>query len=114
MIERITFAEQVLQFIDKFSYESFDLPTGFRIINPYIGDQKDQVKKITTAFYHKYYSDAHPRRLILGSSPARRGSAVTGVPFEDAKHLQSETGIFIDKFYINQSSSGFLYDVIVK
>lgn len=112
MIEIMTFAEQILQFNEKLSRRSFDLPSGFKIINPFQGDQKEQVRKVTTAFYQKYYNDTHTRRLILGSSPARRGTAVTGVPFEDAKHLQSETGIFIDKFYINQSSSGFLYDVI--
>lgn len=39
---------------------------------------------------------------------------MTGVPFEDAKHLQNETGIFIDEFYINQSSSDFLYDVMTE
>lgn len=112
MNEKVTFAEQVLQFNDKLSHESLDLPAGFKVINPFNGDQKELVKKISSAFYQKYYNDTRPRRLILGSSPARRGSAVTGVPFEDAKHLQSETGIFIDKFYINKSSSGFLYDVI--
>lgn len=112
MIEKITFAEQILQFNDKLSRKSIDLPAGYKFINPFKGGQKEQVRKVTTAFYQKYYNDTYTRRLILGSSPARRGTAVTGVPFEDAKHLQSETGIFIDKFYINQSSSGFLYDVI--
>ena len=112
MIEKMTFAEQILQFNDNLSHESFDLPDGFKTINPYNREQKEQVKKIATAFYQKYYDDIRPRRLILGSSPARRGSAITGVPFEDAKHLQSETGIFIDKFYINKYSSDFLYDVI--
>lgn len=107
-----TFAEQILQFNEILSHVSLNLPTGYRIINPFAGDQKEQVKKVTTAFYRKYYNDTCPRRLILGSSPARRGTAVTGIPFEDAKHLQSETGIFIDKFYINKSSSGFLFDVI--
>lgn len=112
MSEKKTFAEQILQFNEKLSHESLELPAGYKIINPFAGDQQDQVRKVTTAFYGKYYNDTHPRRLILGSSPARRGTAVTGIPFEDAKHLQRETGIFIDKFYINKSSSGFLFDVI--
>lgn len=112
MTEKKTFAEQVIEFNDNLSKQSFSLPDGFKIINPFAGDQKEQVKKVTTAFYQKYYNDTCCRRLILGSSPARRGTAVTGVPFEDAKHLQSETGIYIDKFYINHSSSNFLYEVI--
>lgn len=108
----MTFANQILQFNEELAHKTFHLPGGFKVINPYKGNQKQQVKEITTAFYQKYYNDIKPRRIILGSSPARKGSAVTGVPFEDAKHLQSETNIFIDEFYINKSSSGFLYDVI--
>lgn len=112
MINKETFAQQILNFNEKLSNQSFDLPAGYRAVNPFNGEKKELVSKVTAAFYQKYYNDSHIRRLILGSSPARRGSAVTGVPFEDAKHLQNETGIFIDEFYINKSSSGFLYDVI--
>ncbi|MGC9249948.1 uracil-DNA glycosylase family protein [Listeria ivanovii] len=112
MKQNKTLANQILQFNEALSLTTMELPTEFRLINPYNGDQKNLVSEITAAFYQKYYNDNKPRRLILGSSPARRGSALTGVPFEDAKHLQNETGIFIEKFYINQSSSGFLYDVI--
>lgn len=112
MIKKNTLAEQILQFYQKLSQEVLDVPTGYKVVNPYNGAQKNNVEKVTTAFYEKYYNDAGTRRLILGSSPARRGSSVTGVPFEDGRHLQSETGIYIDKFYISQSSSGFLYDVI--
>ena len=114
MNKKKTFAEHILQFNDNLSHEELDLPSGFKVINPFKGEQKEQVRKVTTLFYQKYYNDIHTRRLILGSSPARQGSAVTGVPFEDASHLQSETGIFVDNFYINKSSSGFLYDVIKK
>ncbi|EAG9428386.1 SMUG2 DNA glycosylase family protein [Listeria monocytogenes] len=106
------FAQRVLNFNEKLSNKSFELPQGFKVINPYSGEQKEIIRNVTSAFYSAYYNDCKPRRLILGSSPARRGSAVTGVPFEDAKHLQNETGIFIDDFYINKASSGFLYDVM--
>lgn len=112
MSEKKNFAEQILQFNEMLAHVSLALPSGYKIVNPFSGDQQDQVKRVTTAFYKKYYNDTCLRRLILGSSPARRGTAITGVPFEDAKHLQSETGIFIDKFYINKSSSGFLFDVM--
>lgn len=114
MSKNVTFAERVLRFNDELSQVFIDVPAGFDIVNPFGGSQKELVRKVTTAFYQKYYNDANTRRLILGSSPARRGSCITGVPFEDAKHLQDETGIYIDKFYINESSSGFLYDVIRK
>lgn len=114
MVEEKTFAQKVIQFNKNLSKISMELPDDFRIINPFSGKQRELVNEITTAFYKKFYDDKNKRRLILGSSPARRGTAVTGVPFEDAAHLQKETGILIDKFYINKSSSGFLYDVIEK
>ncbi len=114
MTENTTIAKRILQFNEALANCSFDLQEGYRTVNPYSGDQSELVQKITMAFYQKYYNDTKPRRIILGSSPARRGSAVTGVPFEDAKHIQNETGIFIDKFFINQSSSDFLYDVMTE
>lgn len=112
MNRNMTMAERILDFDNKLSQASIVLPEGYRIINPFTGTRKEQIKAVTTAFYQKYYNDGRSRRLILGSSPARRGTAVTGVPFEDAMHLQVETGIVIDEFYINKPSSGFLYDVM--
>lgn len=111
-IEQSTFAGKILRFIDTLRHESLALPAGYRIVNPFVGEQKERVQKITAAFYHQYYNDFYTRRMILGSSPARRGSAVTGVPFEDAGRLQKETGILMEGFSINPSSSGFLYEVM--
>jgi hypothetical protein len=56
--------------------QALALPPGYRAILPPITER-------ATAFYAQYYSDTHPRRLILGSSPARRGSAQSGIPFVD-------------------------------
>lgn len=100
--------EQIILFYNSLENELFNLPLWYKIINPYIGEQKKQVKKVCSLFYQKYYNDGQARRTIFGSSPPRRGSAVTGVPFEDAIHLQNETGIYLDNFYINKSSSDFL------
>lgn len=52
--------------------------------------------------------------MILGSSPARRGTALTGIPFEDAQHLYEETGVLLNGFRVNKSASNFLYEVIEK
>ena len=109
MKKDVTIDQKVLKFYKKLSKVTLDIPEGFKIINPY---NNINVKEITTKFYNKFYNDNKKRRMILGSSPARRGTAVTGVPYEDAAHLQKETGIFIDNFYVNKSSSNFLYDVI--
>lgn len=96
MNERLSFAEKILRFNEELSSKSFDLPDGFKIINPFRGENKKEIMEISKAFYGKYYDDTCTRRLILGSSPARRGSAVTGIPFEDACYLQRETGICIE------------------
>ncbi|MFJ2419196.1 uracil-DNA glycosylase family protein [Streptomyces brevispora] len=107
-----TVARRILQFNEELAETTLKLPPGFTIINPFSGPQKERVREVTTAFYNKYYDDDKPRRLVLGSSPARRGTAVTGVPFEDAKLLESETGVDVDGYAVSRSSAGFLHDVI--
>lgn len=112
--KEVTFGGKVLQFNDYLSNVNVELPEGFFLTNPFNGINKKQINEITKKFYNKFYNDNNYRRLIIGSSPARRGTAVTGIPYEDAKHLQNITGIHIDNFYINKSSSNFLYDIIEK
>ncbi len=112
MIKQKTFADNVLEFNDYLAKISLDLFDNYTISNPFSSNNKEQIKKVTKAFYQKYYNDYNKRFLILGSSPARKGTAITGVPFEDAEHLYKQTGIMIDDFYINKSKSNFLYDVM--
>ncbi len=112
MTKEIKFSDRVLEFNAWLANISFDLFDHYCIRNPFSGEDKEKIKEITSMFYQKYYHDNHKRCLILGSSPARRGTAVTGIPFEDASHLYQETGIMIDDFYIQKNSSNFLYDVM--
>jgi len=112
MAEQKNFSDNVLEFNEWLANIFLDLPDNYSINNPFNGKNKEQINKITNVFYKKYYNDNHKRYLILGSSPARKGTAITGIPFEDASHLYSETGIMIDNFYINKSSSNFLYEVM--
>lgn len=104
--------DNIMDFYDGLGANGVILPEGFRLINPFTGEQKEKVHEVVAAFYDKYYWDSRPRKIILGSSPARRGTAVTGVPFEDASRLYIETGIALEDFYINKASSNFLYDVM--
>ncbi|MFE5593058.1 uracil-DNA glycosylase family protein [Streptomyces sp. NPDC056549] len=108
----MTVAHRILQFNEELAGTTLELPPGFTVINPFSGPQQERVREVTTAFYTKYYDDDKPRRLVLGSSPARRGTAVTGVPFEDAKLLESETGVDVDGYAVSRPSAGFLHDVI--
>lgn len=104
--------DKIIEFDKYLANVKIDVPDNFKIINPFNSDSKYKTNQVVEAFYHKFYSDNKKRRMILGSSPARKGTAVTGVPFEDVAHLQEETGIYIDAFYVNKASSNFLYDVI--
>lgn len=106
------FSERVLEYNEWLASVSLELFDSYSILNPFNGENRAKIKEITTSFYNKYYNDHKKRYLILGSSPARKGTSTTGIPFEDANHLYKETGIKIDDFYINKSSSDFLYDVI--
>lgn len=112
MVKRKNFSYSVLEFNEWLANISLELFDNYRVSNPFNGKNKEQIKEVTTCFYKKYYNDHNKRYLILGSSPARKGTAITGIPFEDASHLYKETGIMIDNFYINKSSSDFLYDVM--
>ena len=112
MIKQKTFSDKVLDFNEWLANTSLNLPGNYSINNPFNGDNKEKIREITNKFYKKYYNDSNKRYLILGSSPARRGTAGTGMPLEDANHLYKETGIMIDNFYINKSSSDFLYEVM--
>ena len=112
MTKQKTFSERVLEFNEWLVNISLDLFDNYNISNPFDGRNKEQIKKITNAFYKKYYNDNNKRYLILDSSPARKSTTTTGVPFEDANYRYKETGIMIEKFYINSSSSNFLYDVM--
>ena len=112
MDKRKNFSDSVLEFNEWLTGISLDLFDNYKISNPFNGQNKEQIKEITNVFYKKYYNDNNKRYLILGSSPARKGTVTTGIPFEDASHIYKETGIMIDNFYINKSSSDFLYDVM--
>lgn len=112
MVKQEYFSDKVLKFNDELSKTVLSLPENYYINNPFNSENKEKIKEMTHVFYKKYYNDNNKRYLILGSSPARRGTAVTGIPFEDANHLYKITGIKIDDFYINKSSSDFLYKVI--
>ena len=109
-----TFSDKVFKYDQELGNVKIDLPDSYKLINPYSGRNKKQVLQIVQIFYQKYFNDNNKRRLILGSSPARRGSAITGVPFEDASNLQKETGIAIANFHVSNASSNFLNKVIDK
>ena len=112
MDKKMTFAKKILRFNETISKERFEMPDGYSTINPFSGKNGAVIRKLTTKFYHKFYEDNYTRHIILGSTPSRFSSAITGIPFEDYKYLQQEMGISLEGVRINRSSSDFLMDVI--
>ena len=89
-----TTAQKIVAFNDTLRNTSINLPGKHRLINPFTNDDRQRIAQITHRYYRQYYYDDKRRFMILGSSPARRGTVLTGVPFEDVNHLQKDTGIF--------------------
>jgi len=107
-----TTAQKILEFYDSLKNIDINLPEKYRLINPFAGANQQQITQITQRFYRQHYHDNKRRFMILGSSPARRGTALTGVPFEDVNYLQKYTRISLDAFGANKRSSSFLYEVM--
>lgn len=111
-MENKTIANKILEFNYSLSQTHIELPKPYRILNPFQGENSKKVFEISKCFYYKFYNDTNKRFMIIGSSPARRGTGLTGVPFEDVQHLYKYTNIELKGFHVNKSSSNFLYDVI--
>jgi hypothetical protein len=104
-----TFADRVISFNQSLDF-SGQLPDGISIMNPFREDET--VLPLSSAFYRNYYSDNHPRHIILGINPGRFGAGVTGVPFTDSKRLRKECGLPYSGRETHEPSSVFVYEVI--
>ena len=87
-----------------------ELPGGVAAMNPYT--ESKTALQCSDAFYEKFYSDTHKRRLILGINPGRFGSGLTGVAFTDFKRLRDECGIDPMGQTSHEPSSEFIYRMI--
>ncbi|MEA1849702.1 SMUG2 DNA glycosylase family protein [Chryseobacterium sp. MHB01] len=103
------FGEKVIEFNKKLSYNG-NLPDDFHVLNPYLDNPETLL--VMEQFYHKYYSDNHQRKFLVGINPSRHGAGVTGVPFTDTKRLESVCGIKMISAYTHEVSSVFVYDMI--
>src|SRR5436190_22590560 len=86
-----------------------DLPKGIEVLFP----QKDlQVIELVKLFFKKYFSDDHPRRLMLGINPGRFGAGITGVNFTAPKQLKECCGIDHHLKLSSELSAEFIYEMI--
>ena len=85
----MTLADRILYFNKKLEIKS-KLPLGVAVLNPF---QDAYTFQLCETFYHQYYNDTHPRKLILGINPGRFGAGLTGIPFTDPVKLEQRLGI---------------------
>ncbi|MEI9911370.1 MAG: hypothetical protein WDO71_17935 [Bacteroidota bacterium] len=67
------------------------LPEGVDVLFPQSGKEVMQVVK---TFFHKYYNDNQPRRLLFGINPGRFGGGITGINFTGPRQLTNNCGSF--------------------
>lgn len=105
----MTFAEKVISFHKNLDFKG-TLPGNIRIMNPF--RENPFVMEIVEAFYKRFYSDNHKRRLILGINPGRFGAGTTGIPFTDTVRLAEKCGLQIPGVKSFEPSSVFVYEMI--
>lgn len=101
-------AERIIDFNHSLDL-TIALPKGVRVMNPFT---ETTVREISGKFYRKFYSDNHPRILILGINPGRFGGGITGIPFTDPVKLEKNCDIKNELKKVTEPSAGFVYDMI--
>ena len=86
-----------------------NLPKGIEVLFP---QQDPKVAALVKLFFKKYFSDNHPRGLMLGINPGRLGAGMTGVNFTAPKQLKEECGIDHHLKLSSELSAEFIYQVI--
>ena len=103
-----SFSQQVLNFFASLEITT-PLPRNVKVLNPY---QDPIAFQLCKRFYNQYYTDSHPRKIILGINPGRFGGGLTGIPFTDPVKLELICGIpnALDKKV--ELSADFIYKMI--
>lgn len=103
-----TFATKALDYYLNLPRE-FSLPDGISVMNPY---SDPEVKRVTTAFFKKFYDDTKPRIPLIGINPGRFGGGITGIAFTDPVALQEHCEIPNQLGNKRELSSKFVYQLI--
>ena len=107
----LSIGQRIIAFNKGLQYTG-SLPEGFAVLNPYLDNP--ETLEVMTAFYNRFYHDEAPRKFIIGINPSRHGAGVTGVPFTDTKHLESDCGTRMQSARTHEVSSVFVYDMIAQ
>jgi hypothetical protein len=104
-------ADRLLRHALSFSLKA-ELPPGVEVLDPFRGEHAPEVRRIVRTFHRRFYSDEHPRLLMLGINPGRLGAGSTGLPFTDTKRCESDLGIPVKGFRTHEPSSDFFYRML--
>ena len=105
-------ADRLLRHVLSFSLHGVDLPKGVGVLDPFNGENSDEVRRIVTTFHRAFYSDNTPRVLMLGINPGRLGAGSTGLSFTDTKRCESDLLIPVRGLRTHEPSSDFFYRMI--
>lgn len=105
-----TFADKAVDFYLNLKPPE-NLPDKVFVMNPY---SDEEVKKIVTFFYKKFFDDNNKRIFIFGINPGRFGGGVTGIPFTDPIAVENELLIKNNLIKKTELSGSFIYDFIKK
>ena len=98
------FSDNIKDWHKYLSKINLTVPSGYQILNPFEGTEQQKIKVRADLFYQHFYHDKNLRKIIIGSSPARRGSALTGIPFEDSDRIAKITGMKTENYHIQKGS----------
>jgi hypothetical protein len=104
----MTLADQILAFNKSLSL-TVSLPAGVQVMNPF---QDPVTFELCKKFYHQFYGDDQPRKIILGINPGRLGGGATGIPITDPVKLSTICNIPNEFPKKTELSSDFIYTLI--
>jgi hypothetical protein len=105
-------ADRLLKEVLSFNLKKTRLPKGIDVLDPFNGENAEQVRRIVEHFHRQYYSDERPRLLMLGINPGRLGAGSTGICFTDTKRCEADLGIPVEGMRTHEPSSDFFYRAI--
>lgn len=85
------------------------LPEGVEALFPF---KEPMVQELIQTFFHRYFSDAGQRIMLIGINPGRFGAGITGINFTAPRQLAIDCGI---SHYLGNSSelsAEFMYAMI--
>ncbi len=104
--------DRLLKEVFSFDLSKSKLPKDIDVLDPFNGENAEQVRHIVELFHRQYYSDERPRMLMLGINPGRLGAGSTGICFTDTKRCEADLGIPVEGMRTHEPSSDFFYRAV--